>query len=273
MSVGPDNFVGGVQSTSRSRDTLIWDLDNTLVDTYHLYEEAWDSFSRFLHDCIGVSQVRALEVVKAANVEVARLKGFGNHHYFPEMMVLAAERLYLELGYFPPEDLTKDLRTKIRQMGYKIFRSKGRIKAHALDVLRSLREDYNQIIYTMGDWKVQWGRVVDAGLHDEFGHANVHIVPIKTTTRLNALLQKLGLHPSDVWIVGDSYTSDILPALDVGARPIWLKSGNLWAYDHAQLPEGATIWEVHTLEEIPQVLQDYQEVWSRATQTLEAVSV
>ena len=39
-------------------------------------------------------------------------------------------------------------------------------------------------------------------------------------------IDKLGLKPDDVTVIGDSYRKDILPALSLGCHAIWIKGSN-----------------------------------------------
>lgn len=98
--------------------------------------------------------------------------------------------------------------------------------AHALDVIASDPE-IKLAILTAGESKHQWHKVDMLGLGRWFDRRNIVVTGdtpyTKPDVRLFRMMEeKLGLNPSDLWMIGDSYKHDITGAIDAGWHSLWI---------------------------------------------------
>jgi len=71
-----------------------------------------------------------------------------------------------------------------------------------------------------------------------------------------AVQRKLGLFPGNLAMVGDSWTDDVLGALDAGWTAIWV---NREAKPRPAHPAESPVYEVRSLARVPELIQGLQE--------------
>lgn len=104
-----------------------------------------------------------------------------------------------------------------------------------LDALRGRR----MAVFTKGELLDQENKLRRSGLSEYFGH--VEIVSDKTEREYLALCGHLGVKPANLLMVGNSFRSDIAPALAVGACAVHIPFHVTWQlevaneFDHERL--------------------------------------
>ena len=118
-------------------------------------------------------------------------------------------------------------------------------------MLAKLAERYSLVLVTKGDLSVQRRRVADSNLAHFLTH--VHIVSHKSGGVLSRIIQADELDPVNSWAVGNSLTSDILPALENGLRAVLIPA-NSWAYEQSNKPIPPGVIVIQDLKELPEVI-------------------
>lgn len=211
-----------------SRKWLLLDLDDTLIETQSLYEQARDAFARKLADddveqqqkVIGYAAALSRELVEPAKPGSPR-EGFGySAGRFPASLLTT-------LLHFKPEAEEADVLDTLRR-ARKVFNAKAALKPGALDVVVCAKaQGYRIGIITQGDSRVQRSRLAQLPF---MGNVDaVLVTPQKTTDVFTLFARAHGVDKASSWAVGDSLKSDIHPAQEAGWRTLWLNDGTNWA--------------------------------------------
>lgn len=226
-----------------SERRVIFDFDDTLVETAFFYWEATDRFVEFMGG-LGFDTTETRERFTTHLAKQAEAHGFADRSRFPQSM---DETLVAMVGEgrarsetYPQGVELHNLRAKARSIGYSVFRRKSPLKADAHETLGSLTLfGYELSLLTMGDPQVQNKRIDQAGIRHYF--SDVRIVPRKSE---DVLREYVGSR-IDSWLVGDSMRSDIVPAVAVGLRAILVGQTSQWGYECQRVEDG--YWKAATL--------------------------
>ena len=92
--------------------------------------------------------------------------------------------------------------------------------------------NYYKVVFTKGDLLDQEQKLRRSGLTDYFQH--VEITANKSEREFAQLCTKLGIKPCELLMVGNSFKSDIAPALAIGAGGIHIPFHVVWEMEHAE---------------------------------------
>ena len=209
---------------------FVFDLDDTLIDNVHDYAEPLLDACRFIIRMLGnkaphVSKIIALEqeidkrLVKEINPSTEK-PYFWSMERFPTSLI----EVYREICRQSKVMTDKSAEEQLYDIGLRAFDEtmyKRNIHPDALSVLDFFRKQSDVcLLCSKGDPKVQEKKV--AALHSVgINHfAAVRIVDEKTPEVFREIVGRFG-HCSP-FSVGNSYSSDIRPALDAGFRGIYI---------------------------------------------------
>jgi putative hydrolase of the HAD superfamily len=68
-------------------------------------------------------------------------------------------------------------------------------------------------------------------------------------------IEHLGIHPEEAFVVGDSYTKDIIPSQSLGCQTIWIK-GEGWDSSDSETSDAAS-FVVYNINEVEQVINNF----------------
>lgn len=213
------------------RNVVLWDLDDTLFWTSEAYSLA---FIDFYHFVARKARMRMIEIrtlgtiseeidhklIEEINPDTGRPYGYSKQR-FPESLV-RTYRFLVERKFLAADQLTED---NIRAIGYSafnalVYQEQGLVKG-ARDTLNFFRDRGDlQVLITKGDRDVQESKILGLELGTWFAQEYRHIVDGKSAEMYAAYVAKYSR--SVVWSIGNSYTSDILPALEAGCRGIFI---------------------------------------------------
>jgi putative hydrolase of the HAD superfamily len=194
---------------------IFFDMDNTLLSTQELYEDAHGELAQFINR---YRPLAADEVIATARkFEVAL---FDVYAYGAEMLPQAFENTLLH--YAPQAGETAI--DEVRRIANNVYARVPEPKPGAQEALALLAPHFDLYIITAGDREVQQQRIDNMPFRNLF--ADIFIVPEKNAGTYEALLGRLKLQPGEAVMVGDSLRSDIIPATEAGLPAIHIESIN-----------------------------------------------
>ena len=203
---------------------VLFDFDDTLVETTVHFDRAREKFVRLLRDMgLGDPEVPAtLNRYDIAEVEAA---GGFYKECFPRALA-ATYRHYCRRAGRPVE---RDLERRAEELGWAVYRHTPRPRPGAAELLRALAGRLRLLLVTTGDREVQAGRLAASGLAGWFD--GVYVLPVKDEGAYRRIAAAEGLVPERSWMVGNSLRADINPARRAGFRCLYVPHPRTWDYD------------------------------------------
>lgn len=214
-----------------TRKLFVFDLDDTLIDNVHDYAEPLLDACKFIIKTLGrkaphVSRLIALEQeidsrrVHEINPKTGR-PYLWSMERFPGSMVEVYRHICTQSGIAP----RLDVESKLYNIGLCAFNQTmyiENINPHAPAVLNFLKNQGDQcVLLTKGDETVQKRKI---NALDISGYClPSYIVDNKTPEIFRAIdanWRPDGFH--ELWTVGNSYSSDIKPAIEAGYKGIYI---------------------------------------------------
>jgi putative hydrolase of the HAD superfamily len=221
---------------------LLCDLDDTLVQTGHLYEKAKDDFCLYL-----AAKHKHLKTILTIRQQLDDYdaKQCKIHGFSATRLTNSMNQVAYNLGMRP---LTQEEYTEIQAFGRYPFSQVSPVQPGALRFLQLFKRNLIDIVLvTAGDPTIQTKRIEDFPYKHLFTGAR--IVPSKTPDVFREVLQDHGCDPREAWMVGNSYNVDIAPARAAGINAAWLHSYS-WAFDNHDSPDLTGVLVGDTLDSI-----------------------
>lgn len=207
--------------------TLIIDGDDTLWENNIYFEQAIEDFIDFLdHSRLSRAQVRAvLDEVEHLN---SRGHGYGSAAF--------ARNLRETFERLAERDLQQADLDHIMGLARRIVREELELLPGVRQTLDALKTRHRLLLFTKGELEEQRLKVERSGLADRF--EGVTVAREKDAAAYRELLRECDVDPGRAWMIGNSPRSDILPALEVGLRAVYIPHAHTWSLEHAEVPVG-----------------------------------
>ena len=203
---------------------LLIDADDTLWENNVYFEKAIADFISFLdHKTHTPDQVR--QILYEVERENIKRHGYGLHS-FAIALVLCFEQLSVE-------PVTTELHDRIKQIAFQIAEHPMEILRGVPETLAELAERHRLFMVTKGNITEQTGKVERSGLKDYF--MAIEIVVEKNAAAYHAVVEKYGLLRENTWMIGNSPTSDINPALEAGLHAVFVPHRNTWMLERGEI--------------------------------------
>ncbi len=203
---------------------LVFDFDDTLVETTVYYNDAKSRFSRIM-DSIGFPAVEALETLNQFDIKhVQRCGGFLKQ-CFPFALVDTYE-YYCRVFR---REICNIIRNEIETLGWWVFDQPARPVQNAEEVLEQLYGRFPLFLATKGDRLLQMERVEQSGLSHWF--KEVYVLADKNVVSYQQIAVEQRIMPGLSWMIGNSMKSDINPALKAGFNSIYIYHPHTWDYE------------------------------------------
>ena len=206
---------------------IAFDADDTLWDCQSWFDEVQQKCCDLLAPWATASEVgQGLFETERRNLS---LTGYGTKAFTLSLIENAVRISH--------EQLTGDIVMKLLDLGKELLNFPTTPLPEVEDTLQRLSElrRFRLVVFTKGELMDQEGKLRRSGLEQYFSH--VETVSNKTETEYRQLCENLGVAPEETLMVGNSFRSDIAPALAAGA----------WA---AHIPYHV-VWELEKSEEFP----------------------
>lgn len=212
------------------KPTLIFDLDNTLVECGQYYTDASEAFAELQASTTGCPPKFALDLHQVIDVEMAKRPGGFRRDRFPTSF--AATSLALDAIQGKAPDSAKA--HKSFEIGDSVFTAEYTPYDGAIETLHHYRAGgWQLVLLTKGDKEVQSYKIDRHNLRNFFDH--IYITLTKSPEYLGQVLQEVDARPSHTWYMGDSVRDDIGPALKLGIGAVEVATGTgKWGYENAQ---------------------------------------
>lgn len=210
---------------ARKNLAVIFDGDDTLWSTEPLYDaaraRARDAVSSSGHDGAAWEALqRRLDLENVATLG-----------YSPKRFPLSCVQAYEQICRRQGQRCDAAVVAAVHEAAHAVFSTDAPLMASARATLSRLtRRGARLALLTKGDLTVQKRRLAHSGLAAFFDE--VRIVTEKTPAALEELASCLGVAKSGTWVVGNSLRSDVLPALALGLRAIWIDA-HVWEHERS----------------------------------------
>ena len=206
------------------RQNLLIDADDTLWENNIYFERAIASFISLLdHKTHTSDEVRL--VLWDVEREVIRQHGYGMHS-FASALVACFERLSVE-------PVTPELHNRIKGIAYKIAEHPMEVMPEVPETLAYLAQRHRLFMVTKGNITEQTGKLERSELKRHF--TAVEVLMEKDAQAYRGLVDKYGLVHENTWMIGNSPSSDINPALEAGLHAVFVPHHNTWELERGEI--------------------------------------
>ncbi|HSY12314.1 MAG TPA: HAD hydrolase-like protein [Verrucomicrobiae bacterium] len=203
---------------------LLIDADDTLWENNIYFERAIVTFISFLnHHEFTPDQVR--EVLYDVERESIRQHGYGMNS-FAVSLVKCFEQLSVE-------PLTPALHDTIRGFAYAIAEHPMELLPEVAATVAELGQRHHLFCVTKGNILEQTGKFERSGLKQHF--TAIEVVAEKNAPTYKAVVEKYGLIREQTWMIGNSPSSDINPALEAGLHAVFVPHTNTWMLERGEV--------------------------------------
>lgn len=220
---------------------IAFDADDTLWDCQSHFADAERRYCGILEpyaDATTVSDV--LFAVESANMP---LLGYGGKAF---TISLVENALKLSGYRISAADVAR-----IIDLGKSLLRLPATPLPGVRDALEALR-GYRLVLFTKGELHDQRGKLMRSGLSQYFSH--VEIVADKSKAACLSLCRTLRVEPHRLLMVGNSFKSDIMPMLSIGASAVYVPFHVTWKYEHADEFSHDRLERITSISQLPGLL-------------------
>lgn len=219
---------------------IVFDADDTLWDNQSYFDGAEKVFTEELKEYGTAEELSAtLFKTESANMPVL---GYGAKAVCISMMETA---LAVSGGKIPGENLSRILSAAKSLLSLPATPLPGVAKT-----LKALKGSglYRLIVLTKGDLLDQENKLRRSGLNEYFDRTIV--VSNKGTKEYLDLCRSESIAPSKMVMVGNSFKSDIQPAIEIGGHGIYIPFHSIWQHEVTQEFDHENIIRLDSFEKI-----------------------
>lgn len=236
------------------KELIIFDLDDTLINTSHVY---WVARKQFVDEIVNKIEISREELID--RFEHHDTKNMKEYKYSPYRYKISMKDTYQDIEKKFGSSITDEAKNKINHCieywGHSIIRNVPELLEGAREILDWCNKYYYLALLTRGEDDFQKEKLCKLKLYEYF--RDVQVVDNKDAKVFQNLIDNLDFDYKDTWIIGDSLKSDINPGLEIGANCI------LYAYKHPEYhwkqdfanPVSSLYYKVDKLLEVIQILE------------------
>ena len=150
--------------------------------------------------------------------------------------------------------LTGDVVRQLLDMGKELLAFPTTPLPEVADTLKRLAElrRYRLVVFTKGELMDQESKLRRSGLEQYFSH--METVSNKTEREYRQLCENLDVAPEQTVMIGNSFRSDIAPALAAGAWAVHIPYHVVWAIEKSEEYPHERLQKIEHFSEIPSVI-------------------
>ena len=206
-------------------DIIAFDADDTLWHNETIFQATESQFAALLSAYHAEEWVR--ERLFATEMKNLAHFGYGIKGFTLSMIETAIE---LSGGRITGGEIQQ-----ILEWGHQMLAAPVELLDGVRETIEALAPHHRLMLLTKGDLFDQESKLARSGLGELF--AAVEIVSDKNAATYRRIIARSGVEPQRFLMVGNSLKSDVLPALDAGARAVHVPYVTTWA--HEVVPEEA----------------------------------
>lgn len=204
---------------------VVFDADDTLWDCQSHFVEVEEDYASLLAE-YGVDKEKAKRRLFETECRNMPLLGFGVKAFTISLIENANAMTDGRIG-------GEGIR-RILELGRSLLTLPATPLDGVVEVLESLshRGGLKLAVFTKGELLDQHGKLERSGLSHYFDY--VKVVNDKTPDAVRLLCRELGIEPEEMLMVGNSFKSDVIPAVETGAYAIHVPAKRIWQYEHVK---------------------------------------
>ncbi|MCP4156154.1 MAG: HAD hydrolase-like protein [bacterium] len=200
-------------------EIIAFDADDTLWHNETLFQLTTQKFTDLLADYHSPEWIQQ----KLFDTEIKNLKYFG---YGIKGFTLSLIESAIELteGRVSGSQIQK-----IIEYAREMVKAPVELLDHVRESIEALSKSYKLMIITKGDLLDQESKIARSGLSDYF--ETIEIVTRKDKGIYSDILKKCGVTPQQFMMVGNSFKSDVLPLIEIGAHAVFIPYHICWDHE------------------------------------------
>ena len=202
--------------------SIIFDLDDTLIQTSQLYNQSRKAFATVMLD-YGFSGEAVLDKLDEIDIAHITSQGFAKERY-PKSLVKTYHYYIQQAG----QKVDPEIEKKISDIGWNVFNKIPPNVNDAEFVLEKLQKRYQLILATLGDPEIQYQKLAGSGLRPYF--SSVYVLGYKSPEEYRHIIQEQNLDRKETWLIGNSVRSDLNPGLKLGLNCILIPA-ETWKFE------------------------------------------
>jgi len=227
---------------------LIFDLDDTLIETIHNYHNILNEFFTLLQN-YGFDYSESSNTF--CSLERLRIKSSGfSKDVFPLALVDTYDTLSTKYG----KDINYSFRKHIENLGRSVYDLDYPEIPGVSDILSYLKNNgHRLLLFTKGDIDIQFNKIRKASLESFFDI--IEVFKDKTLEDFSVFIKKHDLNPEDCIIIGDSVRSDVNPGLLCGMQVIHVGRDLVWDFEVEEIINSCNYNYTHSIKEVPDIVE------------------
>jgi len=233
---------------------IIFDLDDTLVDTSETYWQARTRFVRLLA-LEGFNPEAVTEHFEEVDTTYIAEYGVVPERY-GKSMITTCQQLFAQVNRVPPQSLLQE----ISSCGNLIMERLPALIEGADELLDWASNHFELALLTRGIDALQQRKIKAAAIEHYFHMTKV--VDKKDAAAFREVMSNTGYSASNTWVIGDSVKSDINPGNEAGAKCILYEYSHpeyFWRQEYGTVATGK-FYKVHSLRDVAAILNSPQSI-------------
>lgn len=229
-------------------ELIVFDLDDTLIDTSDLYWRTRSAFVKLIDPLVEADPNQIVDVFEGIDSIHIREDGFSPTRYLKTML-----KTYENLR---GADSRNNSVLKAIEVCARAIRTEfPKPIDGAAELLEWVYPRFDLVLITRGEKSLQLKKLEHAGFRKYF--SMIETVERKTSKTFQDIIEHSGFSPIKTWIIGDSIQTDINPGIEAGARCIWYAyrhKAYYWQQEYGHTPVG-DFFEISNLREAIGILE------------------
>jgi putative hydrolase of the HAD superfamily len=236
-----------------TKKLLIFDLDDTLIDTSDIY---WQAKKQFINTILSNSKDLSETAIDNAFEEIdsQNLVKFG---YSPERYGKSMFDTYIYFIKKKDIQYNVEIEDLIIKAGNVILNKIPVLIEGSIDLLSWCRNKFKLALVTRGEESLQEKKIHKLGLEKYFDL--IKIVSQKDEQEFRQVIEFFNISANSTWIIGDSLKAEIETGLRIGANCIFFNythASYKWIQErNYSIVSPSFFYKVDSLDEIPLILE------------------